>query len=94
MLTKRSQLKVYLDALKVLIDHGDPNAIGGAEEVIGALLRREPALKGKAEALIAVKDWIELEANLATSPGSRDYATTVMDYVAKKLREFQPPASH
>jgi hypothetical protein len=90
MLTTRSQLRVYFDALRVLFDHGNPSAIGGVEEVIGALLPRELALKGKVEALIAMKDWIELEANLASSPSSRDCATTLTDYRQEALGVSAP----
>jgi hypothetical protein len=93
MLIRQPQLKVYLDALKVLIDHGDPNTIGRVEDVLGELLKREPALKGKAEVLIAVKDWIEAKAKPA-SDKSRDYAATILDHIANRLRDFEPPTRH
>jgi hypothetical protein len=88
MLTRPPLLKVYLDALKVLIDHGDPNTIGRVEDVLGELLRREPALKGKVEVLTAVKDWIEAEP---ASDKRRDYAATILDHIANRLRDFEPP---
>jgi hypothetical protein len=93
MLTRPSQFKVYLDALKVLIDHGDPNTVSRVEEVLGELLRREPALKGKVEVLIAVKDWIEAKAKPA-SDKSRDYTAAILDHIAKRLRDFGPPTRH
>jgi hypothetical protein len=80
MLTRPLELRASIDALNALINNGDLNS---AEELIRSLLKREPALRGKVDVLNALKEGV----------ANADSAVTVLDFIAKKLREFQPDAS-
>jgi hypothetical protein len=89
MLTRPSQLAAYVDALKVLIRGGDTNRIDRAEEIIKRVVTHEPALKGKTDVLNALRGGIEPERKVASGE-SHGYAETVLELIAKMLREFQP----
>jgi hypothetical protein len=84
MLITRSQLRAFIDAVKVIVKNGDPNAIDRVEGIIRETLKREPALKGKIDVLNAIKKEIESERETA------DLAKTALEFIAHKIREFQP----
>jgi hypothetical protein len=92
MLTSRSQLRAYADAVKVLIRDGNTNTIDRAEDIIKMVLDREPALKGKTDVLHALRKAIELERKVGTEQ-SLGYAKTISELIDKLVRELQPEES-
>jgi hypothetical protein len=93
MLTSRSQLRAYADAVKVLIRDDNTNTISRAEEIIKKIIKmvlnREPALQGKTNVLHGLRKAIQLERKVG-SEQSLGYAKTISDFIDKLVRELQP----
>ena len=82
-------LAACLQTLEVLIENGDPNAIGLAEKSINEFLEREPDLHRR------TGDLHVLEQELATiwkgaTGRSLEFVNMISDYAEAKMRELRP----
>ena len=89
MIASASHLRTHVDALRVLIRNGGPNAIARAEGLVKEVVKREPALKGKTDVLEVLREGIEPERNVASST-NLSMAEALLGLIAKMLHEFQP----
>ena len=83
-----SRLRTCLETLERYIRSGDTNSIPLAEKTVDEFASRERDVAQRIEAL---RDLLEDAENIAASGDAQlGIADTILEYIDKRLREFQP----